>query len=142
MADFECQQLEIGLEFVHCSFAERNNFSKGSYEPKKDTQVIQVWGWQPHVFFNSNYFVICLFTFRLPVFNTCPIYIYVYNVFLRITATMNLYYNLYCTKYRWQISNADNYMEIGLEFVCWSFTERNNFSDGSSEPSLKPNIII
>ena len=26
------------------------------------------------------------------------------------------------------------HIEIGLEFVRWSFTERNNFSEGSSEP--------
>ena len=51
MADFECQQLEIGLEFVCWSFAEHNNFSEGSYEPKKYTQVIRVWGRQPHEFF-------------------------------------------------------------------------------------------
>ena len=45
MADFERQQLlEIGLEFMHWSFAERNNFSEGSYEPKKDAQVIRVRG--------------------------------------------------------------------------------------------------
>ena len=55
MADFERRQLEIGLEFVHWSFAERNNFSEGSSKAKKDAQVIQVWGRQPHEFFNSNY---------------------------------------------------------------------------------------
>ena len=42
MANFECQQFEIGLEFVRWSFAKRNNFSEGSSEPKKDAQVIQV----------------------------------------------------------------------------------------------------
>ena len=41
MADFERWQLEIGLEFVRWSFAERNNFSEGSSEPKKDAQVIR-----------------------------------------------------------------------------------------------------
>ena len=50
MADFEHWQLEIGLEFMRWSFAERNNFSKGSYESKKDSQVKQ-----PHEFFNLNY---------------------------------------------------------------------------------------
>ena len=35
MADFEHRQLEIQLEFVHCSSAERNNFSEGSSEPEK-----------------------------------------------------------------------------------------------------------
>ena len=44
MADFERRQLEIGLEFVRFSFAERNNFSEGSSEPKKDLQVIRVQG--------------------------------------------------------------------------------------------------
>ena len=44
MADFERQQLEIELEFVRWSFAECNNFSKGSSETKKDAQVIQVRG--------------------------------------------------------------------------------------------------
>ena len=34
MADFERGQLEIGLEFVHWSFAERDNFSEGSSETK------------------------------------------------------------------------------------------------------------
>ena len=48
------------------SFAERNNFSEGSSEPKKDAQVIQVRGQQPHEFFNSNY----LFYRHLPV-NMC-----------------------------------------------------------------------
>ena len=40
MADFECRQFEIGLEFVHRSSAELKNFSKGSSEPKKEAQVI------------------------------------------------------------------------------------------------------
>ena len=44
MADFERGQFEIGLEFVRWSFAERNNFSEGSFEPKKDAQVIRVRG--------------------------------------------------------------------------------------------------
>ena len=44
MSDFKRQQLEIGLEFVHWSSAKHNNFSEGPYEPKKDTQVIRVWG--------------------------------------------------------------------------------------------------
>ena len=44
MADFERRQLEIGLEFVRLSFAERNNFSKASSKPKKDAQVIWVRG--------------------------------------------------------------------------------------------------
>ena len=55
MADFERWQFEIGLEFVLWSFAECNNFSEGSSKPEKDTQVIRVWGRQPHEFFNSNY---------------------------------------------------------------------------------------
>ena len=50
MADFKCRELEIGLEFGHLSFDKRKNFSEGSSEPKKYTQVIQVRGWQPHEF--------------------------------------------------------------------------------------------
>ena len=44
MADFERRQLEIGLEFVHWSFAVSNNFSEGFSEYKKDAQVIRVRG--------------------------------------------------------------------------------------------------
>ena len=44
MANFECRQLEIGLEFMRWSFTERNNFSEGSSKTKKDAQVIRVWG--------------------------------------------------------------------------------------------------
>ena len=44
MADFERRQFEIGLKFVRCSFAKRNNFSEASSELKKDAQVIRVWG--------------------------------------------------------------------------------------------------
>ena len=44
MANFERRQLEIELEFVRWSFAERNNFSEGSSKPRKDAQVIRVWG--------------------------------------------------------------------------------------------------
>ena len=44
MADFERGQFEIGLEFMRWSFIKRNNFSKGSSEPKKDAQVIWVRG--------------------------------------------------------------------------------------------------
>ena len=37
MADFKWQPLDIGLEFMHWSFAEHNNnVSEGSSEPKKD----------------------------------------------------------------------------------------------------------
>ena len=31
--------------------------------------------------------------------------------------------------------------EIGLEFVRWSFDERNNFSEGSSEPKKYAQVI-
>ena len=41
MADFECAQFEIGLEFMHRSSAEHNIFIEGSFEPKKDVQVIE-----------------------------------------------------------------------------------------------------
>ena len=61
MADFECQQLEIGLEFVRWSFAERNNFSEGSSETKKDAQVIRVQGRQPHEFLTQ---ITCYFCHR------------------------------------------------------------------------------
>ena len=40
MANFECRQLEIGLEFVHWSSTEHTNFSEGSSKPKQDLQVI------------------------------------------------------------------------------------------------------
>ena len=58
MTDFEYRQFKIGLEFMRCSSNERNIFSEGSSEPKKDVQVIRVRGWQPHEFFNSNYLFI------------------------------------------------------------------------------------
>ena len=32
-------------------------------------------------------------------------------------------------------------LEIGLEFVRWSFPERNNFSEGSSEPNKDAQVI-
>ena len=35
MADFERRQFEIGLEFVHRSSTERNNFRKVSSKPRK-----------------------------------------------------------------------------------------------------------
>ena len=38
MAKFECRQFEIGLEVVCWSFTERNNFSEGSSERKKDAK--------------------------------------------------------------------------------------------------------
>ena len=44
MADFECRELEIGLEFGHISFDKCKNFSEGSFEPKKYAQVIRVRG--------------------------------------------------------------------------------------------------
>ena len=31
--------------------------------------------------------------------------------------------------------------EIGLEFVLWSFAERNNFSEGSSKPKKDAQVI-
>ena len=40
MADFECRELEIGLEFGRSSFAKRNNCSEGSSEHRKYAQVI------------------------------------------------------------------------------------------------------
>ena len=43
MADFEHQQLEIGLEFMPRSSDNRNNFSEGFSESMKDVQVIRVW---------------------------------------------------------------------------------------------------
>ena len=53
MVDFECRQLEIQLKFVRWSSDERNNFSKGYSEPKKDAQVIRVRGRQPHEFLGA-----------------------------------------------------------------------------------------
>ena len=51
MADLKRWQIEIQLEFMCWSSAERNNFSEGSSQSKKDAQVIRVWEWQPHEFF-------------------------------------------------------------------------------------------
>ena len=48
MADLECRELEIQLEFVRWSSAELNNFSVGSSQSKKCAQVIRR---QPHEFF-------------------------------------------------------------------------------------------
>ena len=45
------------------------------------------------------------FDFRYVMLN---IYIYIYNVFLCVTTTMNLYLNLYCAKQRWPLLNVDN----------------------------------
>ena len=50
MADFECRQLEIWLEFVRRSSAERNNFNEGFSKPKKGAQIIGVRGAAPRVF--------------------------------------------------------------------------------------------
>ena len=61
MTDFERQQLEIGLEFMLWSFAEHNNFSEGSFEPKEDVQVIQVRGRQPHEFLTR---ITCFYSAR------------------------------------------------------------------------------
>ena len=59
MADFERWQLEIWLEFVRWSFAERNNFSEGSSETKKDAQVIRVRGSSPYIVFISASGILC-----------------------------------------------------------------------------------
>ena len=59
MADLECREFEIGLEFVLWSFVECNNFSEGSSKLKKDAQVIRVQGAAaPRVFFNSHYLLL------------------------------------------------------------------------------------
>ena len=55
MADFECRELEIGLESRHLSFDMRKNFSKVSFEPEKCTQVIRFRGAAAPRIFNSNY---------------------------------------------------------------------------------------
>ena len=58
MADFERRQLEIGLEFMRWSFAKRHKFSEGSYEAKKDAQVIRVRGsGSPYIIFISIRYV-------------------------------------------------------------------------------------
>ena len=44
MANFKCRQFEIGLEFVHWSSDECNNFSEGSSKSKKDVQEIRLRG--------------------------------------------------------------------------------------------------
>ena len=55
MANFECRELEIGLEFGHISFDKRKNFSEDSSEPKKYSQVIRVRGAAAPRVFNLNY---------------------------------------------------------------------------------------
>ena len=44
MADFETRRIRNGLEFECNGFNDRKNFSKGSFKPKKDIQIIQVQG--------------------------------------------------------------------------------------------------
>ena len=39
MTDFKRAEVEIGLEFEHNGFNERNNFSEGSSKPRRDTHV-------------------------------------------------------------------------------------------------------
>ena len=55
MADFERIKLEIGLEFVRWSSAERDNLSEDYSESKEDTKQFECGGRQPHEFLNSNY---------------------------------------------------------------------------------------
>ena len=54
MADFKSWELEIGMELVCWSFAEQNNFSKGSSESKKNAKWFEFGGQQPHLFLNSE----------------------------------------------------------------------------------------
>ena len=54
MADSKSWSLEIWIKIRVQKLWKRNNFSKGSSESKKDDQVIQVWGWQPHKFLTSK----------------------------------------------------------------------------------------
>ena len=65
------------------------------------------------------------------------------NARLRVTATMNLYYNLDII-YIARKKMADfvcRQFEMGLEFVRWSFAKRNVFSEGSSEPKKDTQVI-
>ena len=59
MVDFKHQEVEIGLKQVRRSFAEHNDFSEGSSEPKEDTQVIRE-RVAAHKFFKSNYLFSCV----------------------------------------------------------------------------------
>ena len=77
MADFACQQSEIGLELVRLCFTERNNFREGSSGPKKDAQRIQVPGRQPLYYFHFDFRYV-----TLDIYIYIYIYIYVHNVYM------------------------------------------------------------
>ena len=80
MADFERRELEIGLEFGHISFDKCKNFSEGSSEPKKYTQVIRVRGAAAPRVFNSNY----LFLLAESYVHCCPVPVYgvIHNTYI------------------------------------------------------------
>ena len=71
---------------------------------------------------------------------TLDIYIYIYIICVP-TCKSN---NEFVLSILREIKMADfehRQSEIGLEFVCWSFPERNNFSEGSSEPNKDAQVI-
>ena len=58
MADFKTWRITNWLEFECSGFDKRNNFSEGSFKPKRNTQVIGVQGrGSPHKFFELKLLV-------------------------------------------------------------------------------------
>ena len=91
MADFECRELEIGLEFRHLSFDKCKNFSEGSFEPKKCAQVIRVRGVAAPLIFNSNYSFVYI---EISVIRTLHVSVIVsyYSMYALIVAHVYLCY--------------------------------------------------
>ena len=85
MADFKRRQLEIGLEFVRWSFAERNNLSEGSSKPNKDLQVIRV-----RVAAAPRVFELELLVFFRRTFPYISSWMYVLYVYWYLTLTMRV----------------------------------------------------
>ena len=54
---------------------------------------------------------------------------------------MNLYYNFILRETKMADFERRQF-EIGLKFVCRSFAELNNFSEGSSKPKKDAQVII
>ena len=78
-----------------------------------------------------------LFSFRLPVCYARPIYIYIYIIRVP-TRDRNNEFILHETK---MADLEGRQFEIGLKFVCRSFAELNNFSEGSSKPKKDAQVI-
>ena len=75
--------------------------------------------------------------------NRNPI-IYIYHIykiyrFLCITATVNLYFNLYNAKKMADFKTPG--LGIGVEFECNDIYEGNNFSEGPNDPKRDAKVI-